>query len=78
MNLTQKIILSTAFVVAIGVFITSDFKWLQKKPESKKGNGQASADGTNPDPYMMLEVNVNDFPNASGNSKCLTLNDLQK
>jgi hypothetical protein len=77
MTPTQRIIATSAVVVLLGVFIVSDFKWLHKKPTEKK-DGQASADGTNPDPYMMLEVNINEFPNASGNQPCLTLNDITK
>ena len=77
MTPTQRIIATSAVVVLLGVFIVSDFKWLNKKTTEKK-DGQASADGTNPDPYMMLEVNINEFPNASGNQPCLTLNDITK
>jgi hypothetical protein len=76
MNRTQQVIIGAAILVALGVFITSDFKWLAKKPAPKKDSGTASADGTNPDPYMMLEVNQKDFPNASGSCKNLTIEDL--
>jgi len=75
MTVAQKIIATSAVVVLLGVFVVSDFKWLNKKPTEKK-DGQASADGTNPDPYMMLEVDINQFPNASGKCNSLTLNDL--
>lgn len=74
MTNTQKIIVAGASIVAIGVFMVSDFKWLMPK-DSKKGTGTANADG-NPDPYMMLEVNQKEFPNASGDCGCLKLNDL--
>jgi cell division septation protein DedD len=76
MNKTQQVIIGAAILVALGVFITSDFKWLAKKPDAKKDSGMASADGVNPDPYMMLEVNQKDFPNASGSCKSVTIEDL--
>lgn len=76
MTPAQKIVATSAVLILLGVFITSDFDWLYGKKEKKEG--MASADGTNPDPYMMLEVNINEFPNASGNQNCLTLNDLTK
>jgi hypothetical protein len=77
MTPAQKIVLSSAILLGLGLFIVSDFDWFKKKT-SKQGSGTASADGYNPDPYMMLEVNVNEFPNASGNCGCLKLEDLSK
>lgn len=76
MTTSQKIIATSAVLVLLGVFITSDFGYLTKKPAKKEG--QASADGTNADPYMMLEVDESQFPNASGKGTCLTVNDLTK
>jgi hypothetical protein len=75
MTTAQKIIISSAILLGVGLFMTSDFDWFKKK--AKTEGGTASADGVNPDPYMMLEVNEKDFPNASGKG-CLTLNDLTK
>ena len=76
MTTSQKIIATSAVLVLLGVFITSDFGYLTKKPAKKEG--QVGADGTNADPYMMLEVDESQFPNASGNKKCLTINDITK
>ena len=79
MTPAQKIVATSAVLILLGVFITSDFDWLHgKKDKKEKKDAMAGADGTNPDPYMMLEVNVNEFPNASGKGSCLTLNDLTK
>ena len=77
MTPAQKIVISSLIVLGVGAFLVSDFNWLKKKT-SKQESGTASADGYNPDPYMMLEVNVNEFPNASGNCGCLKLEDLSK
>ena len=77
MTPAQKIVATSAVLILLGVFITSDFDWLHGKKDKPK-DGNANADGTNPDPYMMLEVNINDFPNASGKGNSLTINDLTK
>lgn len=77
MTAAQRIIATSAVIVLLGVFVVSDFKWLNKKTSDKK-DGQANADGTNADPYMMLEVDESQFPNASGKGTCLTINDLTK
>jgi hypothetical protein len=74
MTKTQKIIVAGTALVLVGVFVVSDFKWLMPK-DKKKGTGTSNADG-NPDPYMMLEVNEKEFPNATGNCGCVTINDL--
>ena len=74
MTNTQKIILAGAAIVIVGVFMVSDFDWLMPK-QKKQGTGQANASGE-PDPYMMLEVNEKQFPNASGDCGCVTLKDL--
>lgn len=76
MTPAQKIVAASAVLVLLGVFITSDFDWLHSKKKTK--DEMKNADGTNPDPYMMLEVNINEFPNASGKESCLTLKDLTK
>lgn len=77
MTTAQRIIATSAVIVLLGVFVVSDFKWLNKKTLEKK-DGQANADGTNADPYMMLEVDESQFPNSSGKGICLTINDLTK
>lgn len=74
MTNTQKIVLVGAALVLAGVFMVSDFDWLMPK-DKKKGTGTANASG-NPDPYMMLEVDEKQFPNASGKCENVTLNDL--
>lgn len=74
MSKKQQIIIGTAALVLAGVFIFSDFDWLYPK-EKKKGNGVAKATG-GADPFMMLEVDEKEFPNASGKCGKVTLNDL--
>lgn len=78
MTNTQKTVIAGLAIVLVGVFMVSDFKWLMPKEDApKKGNGSANASGDS-DPYMMLEVNESNFPNATGKCGCLSVNDLTK
>lgn len=78
MTISQRLIVSSALVVMVGAIVFSDFTWLKSKTAklADKDDAKLSADGTIPDPYMMLEVNPQIFPNASGSSKCLTLEQI--
>ena len=62
----QKIIVISAILIGVGVFVTSDFF---KKPtsggEDENFGGDCGCD-PNADPYMMLEVDQRAFPNFDG------------
>lgn len=72
MNTAQKIITASAIILAVGIFVTSDFT----KESKEKADEFKNADGSGkrarkqppivPDPFMMLEVNPNEFPNFCG------------
>lgn len=75
MTTAQRIVISSTIFILIGVFVTSDFNKLKDKMKPSD-EGKLNADGNNLDTYMMLEVNKNTFPNASGDCGCLTLDKI--
>lgn len=68
-----NILIGVGVLAAIGAFVFS-----QRKPKGSN-NADGSDDcgcnnafgNTEPDPYMMLEVNQNEFPNFTGNKDML-------
>jgi hypothetical protein len=87
MNNAQKVIIGSAIVLGVGIFVFSDFsrrKSVLKAPDTSKGDvpfnpstnfagmaGVTIPRGYVPDPEMMLEVNPETFPNFAGSNEML-------
>lgn len=87
MNNAQKVIIGSAIVLGVGIFVFSDFgrrKSVLKAPDANKGDipfepvknfyglaGTTIPRGYVPDAQMMLEVNPETFPNFAGNKEML-------
>jgi len=87
MNNAQKVIIGSAIVLGVGIFVFSDFgrkKSVLQAPDTSKGDvpfnpstnfagmaGVTIPRGYVTDPEMMLEVNPETFPNFAGSNEML-------
>ena len=85
MNNAQKVIIGSAIVLGVGIFVFSDFgrrKSVLQAPDPNKGDipfepvknfyglaGTTIPRGYVPDAQMMLEVNPETFPNFAGSNE---------